>query len=139
VLRGSDLINGSSGNDVLLGYNGNDRLVGGAGKDVLTGGSGNDTFDFNALTDLGLGTARDVITDFVRGQDKIDLSTIDARSDLTGNQAFSFVSSFSGAGQVRYSSSGIISINMDADATAEYQIQLTSSVPTALAASDFVL
>jgi Ca2+-binding RTX toxin-like protein len=138
VLRGNDVVNGSISNDTLLGYNGNDRLVGGRGKDVLTGGSGNDIFDFNALNEMGLGSARDVVTDFVRGRDKIDLSTIDARSDLPGNQPFSFVSTFSGAGQVRYSS-GIVSINTDADATAEYQIQLTGSAPNALAASDFVL
>ena len=32
-----------------------------------------------------------IITDFVQGQDKIDLFDIDANSTVTGNQAFTFV------------------------------------------------
>jgi Ca2+-binding RTX toxin-like protein len=137
---GNDTLSGGAGNDVLVGGAGIDVLAGGAGKDSLTGGTGNDFFDFNALSELGLGsTARDVITDFTVGQDKIDLSTIDARSALTGDQAFTFVSSFTTtAGQVRYSG-GIVYLNTDTDTAAEFEIQLTGTVPASLTAASFVL
>lgn len=139
---GNDVLEGWSGNDVLLGGANNDVLAGGQGKDVLTGGAGNDRFNFNGLNHLGTSRAtQDVITDFTRGQDKIDFSGIDANTRLAGDQAFTFVSAFSAnasAFQVRYSN-GVVYLNTDADNGAEYQIQLTGSVPTSLAASDFVL
>lgn len=49
-------------------------LVGGAGADTLTGGGGADTFLFNPK-DSG---ARDTITDFETGIDRLDLSRLDA-------------------------------------------------------------
>ena len=133
-------IEGDTGNDAIKGEAGNDTLVGGAGKDSLTGGAGNDLFDFNALDELGLGSAaRDVITDFTVGQDKIDLATIDANTALAGDQAFKFVTSFTAAaGQVRYSQ-GIVYLNTDSDTATEYEIALTGVVPASLKATDFVL
>ncbi|MEY4980083.1 MAG: hypothetical protein RLZZ352_2353 [Pseudomonadota bacterium] len=135
-----DHLIGNARNNQLNGSSGNDILLGGAGRDTLTGGAGNDIFDFNALSDLGLGsTARDVITDFTVGQDKMDLSTIDANTVLAGDQAFAFVTSFTTtAGQVRYSG-GIVYLNTDADVDAEFEIALTGVVPTSLSATDFVL
>ena len=133
-------LNGGSGNDKLNGSKGDDILIGGAGKDNLTGGLGKDTFDFNAYSEIGLGTTkRDVITDFTRGQDKIDLSSIDPNTALAGNQAFKFITTpFNAPGQLHYSN-GIISINTDTDSATEYEIQLTGVIPTTLAATDFVL
>ena len=92
------------------------------------------------MSELGLGsTTRDVITDFTVGQDKIDLSTIDTRSTVSGDQAFTFVSSFTTtAGQVRYSV-GIVYLNTDTDTAAEFAIQLTGTVPASLTAASFVL
>ncbi|MGQ3031519.1 MAG: M10 family metallopeptidase C-terminal domain-containing protein, partial [Ferrovibrionaceae bacterium] len=52
----------------LLGGAGNDILNGKAGNDVLFGEGGADTFIFER------GTGGDVIGDFARGTDKIDLS-----------------------------------------------------------------
>ena len=137
---GANILNGLAGNDTLIGGAGIDTLIGGVGKDSLTGGLGNDSFDFNALTELGLGaSARDVITDFVRGQDKIDLLSIDPNLAVAGNQAFKFTTTtFNTPGQIHYSN-GIISINTDSDAATEYEIQLTGEIPTTLAATDFVL
>ncbi|MGZ8173613.1 DUF4347 domain-containing protein [Methylobacter sp.] len=133
---------GGDFDDLLWGDSGANILDGGAGNDSLTGGAGNDIFDFNALTDLGLGdAARDVITDFVSGQDKIDFSTIDSNAALAGDQAFTLIGSiaaFSTAGQIRYSA-GLISINTDTDVAAEFEIQLTGVIPATLAATDFVL
>ncbi|WP_028998396.1 M10 family metallopeptidase C-terminal domain-containing protein [Azohydromonas australica] len=50
----------------------------------MTGGSGKDRFSFTDWDDLGFGTLCDVITDFTRGQDRIDLSAIDADSTFAG-------------------------------------------------------
>ncbi|MEY4980086.1 MAG: hypothetical protein RLZZ352_2356 [Pseudomonadota bacterium] len=135
-LQGSqfnDVLTGNAGNNRLDGLAGNDTLIGGAGADTLTGGTGNDIFDFNALSELGLGVAaRDVITDFTVGQDKLDLSTIDTNTVLAGDQAFAFVTSFTTtAGQVRYSG-GIVYLNTDADVDAEFEIALTGVVPASL-------
>ena len=58
-------------------------------KDGLTDGAGNDFFQFNTTTD-STSLAFDVIQDFVKGADKIDLSAIDANSLSAGNQAFTF-------------------------------------------------
>jgi Ca2+-binding RTX toxin-like protein len=136
----NNVLDGGAGDDILNGGLGDDTLIGGAGRDVLTGGGGNDIFDFNSLRDLGLGADnRDVITDFISGQDKIDLSTIDANRALAGDQAFDFITTaFTAAGQISYNN-GIISINMDADAASEFEIELTGTVPASLSAADFVL
>jgi Ca2+-binding RTX toxin-like protein len=135
----NNTLNGGSGNDVLNGGAGNDIIIGGSGVDSLTGGTGNDLFKFIVYSDMGLGVTRDVIIGFVVGQDKIDLSAIDANTGLPRDQAFTFMTTpFSAAGQVSYSG-GIISINTNADTAAEFQIQLTGVVPASLTASDFVL
>jgi Ca2+-binding RTX toxin-like protein len=85
----NDYLDGAAGNDVLLGGEGTDLLIGGLGQDFLSGGAGSDTFDFNALNETGLtNTTWDVISDFVHGTDKIDLSTLDADAAFAGNQAF---------------------------------------------------
>ena len=77
ALSGIRHIDGRDGNDTIIGSAGADRIVGGNGKDHLTGGDANDMFDFNTIGQSKIGMA-DVITDFVRGSDRIDLSTIDA-------------------------------------------------------------
>lgn len=65
---GKDTLLGNLGDDTLLGGGGNDTLNGGRGDDTLTGGGGADRFVFKR--DAG----NDVITDFVDGSDKINLS-----------------------------------------------------------------
>lgn len=137
--KGNNILTGNNGADRLFGLEGNDTLRGGSGKDLLSGGSGSDTFDFNSLNELGLtNSQRDVISDFKAQEgDKIDLSGIDARTDMTGDQAFSLVSTFtSTAGQVRFSD-GILYFNTDSDTAAEYAINLTGV--TTLSASSLIL
>jgi Ca2+-binding RTX toxin-like protein len=132
-------LSGGAGIDRLSGGGGSDVLIGGAGKDTLTGGAGNDIFDFNAIAESVRGVNRDVITDFVRGADKIDLSTIDANAAVAGNNAFTFTtgSAFTAAGQVKFAN-GILYGNTDGNlATAEFEIALTGV--TTLNASNFVL
>ncbi len=74
------LINGTFGRDILVGTPGDDRLVGGSGADVLSGNGGNNLFVYNSLRDAG-----DTITDFVPGQDKLDLRVLLAAFGWTGN------------------------------------------------------
>lgn len=66
---GNDRILGLGGSDQLFGGAGNDELTGGAGSDLLTGGGGNDVFRFDARL-----FGSDVIADFGRGGDRVDVS-----------------------------------------------------------------
>ena len=104
---GSDKLNGGTGFDVMNGANGFDTLTGGNGRDTMTGGLHRDVFDYNAAGE-SKGAFRDIITDFQKGVDDIDLSTIDAKSGA-GNQAFTFIgqAAFSGVkGQLHIKFSG---------------------------------
>jgi len=137
---GINSLNGGVGNDILVGGAGADTLIGGAGKDDMTGGLNNDRFDFNAISESVVGANRDVIRDFNRAQaDRIDLITIDARSNVAGDQAFTFIagSAFSGtSGQLRFAG-GILSGDINGDKIADFEIQLVGV--TALSATDFLL
>jgi serralysin len=138
---GNNVLDGQAGNDTLSGGAGNDTLIGGAGKDKMTGGSGSDTFVFTALTDSGTSsTSRDVITDFVSGIDKIDLSALDANSGAGGFQAFDTLiasnAAFTAAGQFKFSN-GVLYLNTDGDSQAEMSIALTGV--TSLTLGDFIL
>jgi Ca2+-binding RTX toxin-like protein len=66
----NDFIDGQGGDDVLSGLGGNDTINGGSGNDTIAGGTGNDVIVFDYYQDS------DVVTDFVRGQDKIDVRNI---------------------------------------------------------------
>ena len=75
---GNDRLFGEAGNDSLSGGDGNDSLVGGDGADTLLGGKGNDTLTGDAGADVFLyadGDGRDVITDYVAGEDIIKLTS----------------------------------------------------------------
>ncbi|MCD6078165.1 MAG: hypothetical protein K0R89_2103 [Ramlibacter sp.] len=136
---GNDKLSGNAGNDMLQGDGGNDILTGGAGADTLSGNSGADVFDYNLVTE-SRGRAVDLIIDFVRGQDKIDLSGIDANVAAVGNQAFNGLIKagveFTRAGQLRFVD-GVLMGNTDTDAAAEFAIVLNGV--TALNVADFVL
>lgn len=142
---GNDSILGKSGMDALAGGGGDDRLTGGADADTLTGGSGRDLFDFDNISESGLGALADLITDFTAQQDRIDLGTIDANTALASNQAFTFLGTgaFTGtAGQLRYTTGagdGLTHVygDVNGDGTADFEIKLTGTL--SLAASDFIL
>ncbi|NOH85928.1 hypothetical protein F0249_19265, partial [Vibrio sp. 03-59-1] len=70
---GNDGLRGGTGNDTLDGGIGNDILIGGTGNDILTGGEGDDIFKW---VDDSLDDHEDVITDFHRDTDHIDLSEL---------------------------------------------------------------
>ncbi|QJW83676.1 hypothetical protein HK414_05240 [Ramlibacter terrae] len=88
----ANVLTGNSGKNVLKGDAGNDTLQGGAGADSLTGGTGSDRFVYAAASESTT-KALDVIADFVRGADKIDLSHLDANAGKSGLQDFSFIGS----------------------------------------------
>lgn len=134
----NDVLNGGAGNDSLSGDVGADTLLGGTGKDLLTGGEGADVFVFLRRAEAGLGSGRDVITDFVSGLDRIDLSAMDADETLSGDQGFTFIgsSAFAGiAGQLRYAA-GVMTGDVNGDRVADLQIQLLGA--PALASTDLL-
>ena len=62
--------NDQHGHDTVFGGSGNDTINGGGGNNILTGGTGVDSFKFNASQSHGT----NVITDFVRGTDILEMS-----------------------------------------------------------------
>ncbi len=122
-------LSGGNGNDTINGGLGNDTLIGGLGLDTLNGGTGNDLFDYNSVNESPVGASRDKIVGFAGAGagvgDRIDLTTIDANNLVAGNQAFIWGGSFT-AGHLRYVG-GILQGNTDADAAAEFEIQLVGT------------
>lgn len=129
---GNDSLNGGTGNDTLIGGSGDDILVGGAGKDTMSDQTGNDIYRYFSTSESTVGAQRDVILDFTRGNDKLDLSSIDANLNIIGNQAFTFIGNknFTGTqGEVRFYTSGNnlfvqAEINGDNNTIADMEIQL---------------
>ncbi len=133
---GIENVTGGSANDSLTGNGGANILNGGGGADTLTGGAGNDTFDFNNISETGVGAGnRDIITVFelsnAAGGDVIDLSGIDAISG-GANNAFALTATggtgaFTALGQLRYFNDGtntFIEGNTTGTNAADFQIQV---------------
>lgn len=148
-LTGSDFddrLTGNSGANVITGGKGNDVVTGGGGVDQINGGAGSDTFDFNSISETGnSATARDVIIDFEKGLDRIDLSTIDASSVLRANNAFVFKGDAAGFGtssdgEIRYMHENGVTViygDTDRDSAPEFQIALNGIYT--LTFGDFIL
>jgi trimeric autotransporter adhesin len=145
-----DRITGDAGSNALRGEAGNDMLGGGLGHDKLTGGGGSDIFDFNALAESGIGAgSRDLITDFQRGVDEIDLWDIDANTTRSGDQGFSFIgtAAFRGrAGELRYQTIDqagtanditVVSGDIDGDGVGDFEIEFLGLLQ--LVKNDFLL
>ncbi len=148
---GNDLLDGGDQEDVLIGGAGNDILIGGRDNDTMTGGAGADTYSNLNKNESGtLSLNRDVILDFKAGEDKIDLSGIDANGSIfaPGDQAFTFLTkagaSFTGAAQLRFSYQfiggkeyTIVEGNTDILKLADFSIALLGHHN--LSAGDFIL
>jgi serralysin len=143
--HGNDHLFGNVGDDVVKGGKGNDSLGGGIGKDLLSGGPGKDLFVFGSL---GVSTVtpsgRDEITDFLHGQhDRVDVSDIDAKISLGGDQAFKFIGTIgftSHEGELRYHHVGgntFVSGDVNGDRVADFLIELDGKIN--LVAGDFLL
>ena len=85
---GNETLIGNGGIDVVEAGAGNDTLVGGADRDWMTGEGGDDVYVYNSISDSKIGDDCDVIWGFSDGNDKIDLSKVDANSLVTGTQGF---------------------------------------------------
>jgi len=133
---GNDTLDGGLDNDVLDGGTGNDRLAGGLGADTMTGGTGNDVFVFTATDQSGTANlTRDLITDFTRGQDLIDVSGI------SGSFSFIGTAAFTGTNQLRYTvnvnGQTVIEANTVGNNSADFSVAL-GTVFNTLTVADFV-
>ncbi len=100
---GADAMQGSSRADQIVGGAGNDVLTGGGGGDTLTGGAGADVFRYQSGSD-STAAASDIITDFVSGTDRIDLTAMAPTSvsvaRLAGGASVVFAETAAGAFQL---------------------------------------
>jgi Ca2+-binding RTX toxin-like protein len=126
---GNDAIFAGAGNNRIYGGLGNDTIYAGVGRDLITGGPGTDVFVFASAGQAGLGAARDVITDFTSGVDRIDLSALGLT--FIGGAAFSGT-----AGELRYVPGFVIG-DVNGDGINDFAIELTGG--PALTAGDFIL
>lgn len=138
-----DVLYGSSAAEKLAGFGGADILCGRGGTDLLIGGAGADRFVFRATSDSAVG-ASDHVADFsAAAGDRLDLSAIDARPDLEGDQAFSFVGTggYSGAGgEIRTAqASSALMVFVDVDGDGRTDMSLALDGVTSLSAADFIL
>lgn len=134
---GNDTLIGRAGADLLSGDSGSDWLLGNNGPDTLVGGKGKDYFVYKSVSHA----QGDAIMDFSRSEnDKIKLRSIDANTNVDGNQNFSYIGSKSfsdKAGELRYQY-GTVSGDVDGDGSSDFQIAIATN-PASLAADDFIL
>lgn len=144
---GDNRLVGRGGNDQINGNAGNDTLVGNTGVDTLVGGGGYDTFVITAYADSRAGAAaRDVVNGFTHGQDRIDLSLLDADTTTFGvDDAFTFIGAraFSGTpGELRTIGTGganavIVAGDHNGDRVADMQVFV--NLTTWMTGTDFIL
>ena len=94
IVGGTVTIDGGAGKDSITGTSLADRIVGGGGRDTLTGGKGADCFDYSNLNDALIGGSSsqplfERITDFVVGQDSLDLAVTPQNGSFTINGSLS--------------------------------------------------
>ena len=142
---GNDHVVGEVGDDLLFGGTGHDQLRGSRGQDSIAGGAGADDFIFALTADSTLAVAqRDTILDFSTAeQDRIDLTAIDAKANVAGNQQFHFIGAAGfggGEGALRAVVSGsdiIVYGDTDGDRHADFAILVLNMA--GLAVTDFLL
>jgi serralysin len=141
--RFSDRLEGNTASNILEGGAGDDRLYGGSGADHLFGGTGGDTFIFKKVSESTV-TTRDTIAAFTQSAgDKISFSAIDANTNLTGNQAFTFIGAavfHEQAGELRYEKvSGVTLVHGDVDGDGKADLSIKINAFIDFFNSDFVL
>ena len=136
-------LTGTNGADILIGESGDNTIEGLVGADTLTGGAGADTFVY---TDADVGATNiDTITDFVSGEDKIDLSGV---SSLASSSTLTTVSSAIGDGEaltddlLAYTNAGTTALYIDADNDGTFNvandIQIEFSNGVSFVIGDFI-
>lgn len=124
---GNDVLLGFAGNDTLSGGKGSDTIIGGTGKDILTGGEGADVFRFAIGDSKAGGGVRDIITDFERGVDKLDLASLNI-TNFDSQVSYKTV----GSGLIVY-----VDTNHNGFDYSDFGVQLTGV--SALQQSDFLI
>jgi Ca2+-binding RTX toxin-like protein len=142
---GADTVVGSTGADTIGGGAGADTITGGNGGDSITGGAAADTFTYTAVAQ-STGTARDTVTDFTSGTDKLAVTldsssstaalTFDATVQTAQAGASALAANLSGSiGQAIYDTTNSkLVINANADnlvTTLDYQIDMTAAATAA--------
>lgn len=110
----------------------------------MFGGSDDDVFLYKDVSDSGLGAARDRISGFQQGQDKIDLRGVDGDSSDSDNDQLVFIGGalFTGggtAGEARFIQAGgntFVNVNVNTVANTEMQVRLDGLFT--LTADDFI-
>lgn len=129
AIKGIEDVFGGDGADTLTGSKVANDLAGGRGSDRLIGGKGNDDFIFRHVNDSRIDAA-DVITDFGKGKDHIDLTRIDANDLTEADNKFRFIgkAEFSEtSGELRYFKSAgktYVEGDVDGDGLADFMITL---------------
>lgn len=140
---GDDAMSGDAGSDLLSGGWDSDTLVGGTGADQMYGGLGPDLFLWFSARDSGVtAAARDTVQDFSAADgDKLDLSMIDAKTGMPGDQAFVLVTAFDHhKGQLVCTATAdgcLLSGDTNGDGLANFSIAFHGIA--SLTAADFVL
>ena len=97
----NNYLSGGAGADTLNGEGGNDFIAGGAGIDTITTGTDSDVVYFDSTAFSG----KDTITDFVTGQDVLDLTDLFTVDAASGKTLADYVQ-VTGAGEVRVDVAG---------------------------------
>jgi Ca2+-binding RTX toxin-like protein len=145
-VAGTGALFGDAGDDKLTGY-GSTLLDGGAGHDHLWCGTGAQRVDYNSTSEDNPSPEsplnfNEIIFAFNGNEgDEIDVSTIDANLNVSGNQAFTFVGStpVDRAGEIGLLvSGGVTYLVAETSGTAglEMQVQLSQAV---IGAGDVIL
>ena len=117
-LDGKDHLIGDNTKDLLIGLGGNDRLMGAGGADVLIGGAGKNSYFFTEISDSSAGNSgRDSIYGFGKN-DTINLGALAGELSFIGSKKFTGAS-----GDVRFKK-GILELDQDGDASADFTIAL---------------
>ncbi|MEQ8823706.1 MAG: M10 family metallopeptidase C-terminal domain-containing protein [Filomicrobium sp.] len=139
---GNDLLNGERGNDKLFGEAGNDWITGGLGRDFLIGGAGRDRFEYSSVRESN-GAVRDRIYDFTSGEDRINVSMIDASTRIAGDQRFAFIGSDSftrTAGELRFEQfARFVRVEADVNGDGRADMQIDVFGERSLLHDDFIL
>jgi serralysin len=128
TITGNDAANqiiAGAGNDRVSGGGGDDAIYAGQGADTLTGGAGKDQFLYAEASESGVGTGRDVITDFVSGEDKLDLDQIGAKGFI-GSGAFT-----GRAGEVNFHKGDgvtVVRVDVNGDKQTDFEIELAGLI-----------
>ncbi|WP_236721502.1 Calx-beta domain-containing protein [Trichormus sp. NMC-1] len=127
---GNDTLQGGGDNDRLFGEQGDDRFLGGTGSDTFYGGTGLDTFVFEYFNGSSSAQELDVVTDFVKGQDKIDLRSV----GIADYQTLSYLISNDSLGNA------VIAARYDnfSNPIYGYRLRINGLSSSQLAATDFI-